>query len=332
MTGLPLLAIILYFLKNPEKAEKWAAILARLFAYFSDAAEKRTVAGEIQADIKSFANALSTRVNPAILPYGIKIRWEKTPEMSYESFVKDGQVVVRLRHHSNQARNFVLACLAYIQSGLLPEARPYFSASVSEALDLAMTRKALLDRKRSDAFSIFSKEIIGERNSESAVLRMYDIMGDLDGMGMFSQILLREFGDLGKRLSGITPTSDIKDEITCFVMFCEKLAEKEPGVDVSPTFAEKILRLSVVLITRFDTYLRRGIEPHKKWIEKCLAEEVDSIYVCARGRNIEVARYVDGALRTEARLRKISEWKGKVLGAKGVKVDGVIMAYKRVVS
>ena len=62
------------------------------------------------------------------------------------------------------------------------------------------------------------------------------------------------------------------------------------------------------------------------------AEEVDSIYVCARGRNIEVARYVDEALKTEVRLRKISEWKGKVLGAKGLKVDGVIIAYKRVVS
>lgn len=324
--------VIVYFLMFPEKAEKWSSIIARLFSHVSNVAEKRTVAGDIQADINSFAKATNGKVDPSIFPYGIKIEWERATNVTYDSFVRNGQVVVRLRHHSNQARNFVLATLAYVQSGFLPETKVHFDSEVSEAMDLAATNKILLEKKRLDAFPLFKTEIIERKNSLSATLRMFKILEDLDSMSMFNNILLREFADFGKRLSGIAPTDVTKQETRHFVMFCEKLTQKEPRVDVSPTFTKRYIRVSIVLITKPETYVYRGIEPHRKWINKCLAEQVDSIYVCALGSNISAARELDRSLKTDERLRKVAETTDRLPGRGGRAVDRICIAYKRVVT
>jgi len=322
-----LLGVIIYLLKNPEKAEKWGALFARGFAGLSDASERRSVSGEIQSDINTFAKDVTGKVDASILPYGIKIKWEKSDNVSYESFVSEGQVVVRMRNHRNQARNLALATVAYVQAGFLPDARPHFDQEVSNAMDTAMARKILLDRRRSDALSIFNKEMLTEQTPMAA--RMSKIMQDLDAKGLFNEMLLREMADLGKRLTGIAPTEDSRKEIRDFVVFCEKLTEKEPGEDVSPDFKKKLLRVSIVLIAKSKTYAERGVMPHLNWVDKCLKEEMDSIYICATGPHIRAARELDALLQSYQSVRRIAEHSEKVLGQKGEIVNGICIVYHR---
>jgi len=317
-------------LLNPEKVEKWSSMIARLFSNLSSRAERRSVSGDIQADINSFAKAIGESIDSSILPYGIKINWENAADVSYESFVKNNLVVVRLRHHSNQARNFMLATLAYVQRGLLPDTRHHLAEDVSEALDLAMVEKVLLERKRLDSLPFLTKEIIGTRDPTSSVVRMHRILRNLDAKGMFNHILLREFADLGKRMSGAVPTDDIRSETRDFVNFCEKLTEKEPGVDVSPTFSGRNLRMSIVLIARVEKYLKQGIEPQLRWIEKCLANRIDSIYLCAWGVNVGPAQDLDKSLKTHRSLRRGGEGRFKALDNNGRYVDTICIFYKRI--
>ena len=325
-----LLCVVIYLLKNPEKAEKWGSILARVISSYSNAAEKRSVSGDIQADIKSFARNVGSKIDPMILPYGIKIEWEKTETTSPESFVRDGNVTVRMRHHSDQARNFALATLAYVQNGLLPDTRPHFDEDVSDALNLTTVRKILLERKRTDALSIFNKEIVLTKSEELMVAHICKFLQNLDALGLFDQVLLRELADLGKRLTNIAPTDDSRGEIRDFVMFFEKLTEKKPGIDVSPTFFKNLLRVSIVMIAKSAKYAELGVEPHLKWVDNCLKEEVDSIYICARGFNMKAARELDTLLGTYSSLRRIGEHTGKVLGKQGGLVDAICIGYRRV--
>jgi hypothetical protein len=330
IAGIPtitLLALLVYFLKNPDKVEKWAAIIARWFSGASQASERRSVSGDIQADINSFAKNVTSQVDSTILPYTIKINWEKPEEVSYDSFIKDGQVVVRMRHHSNQARNFALATLAYVETGFLPDVRPHLDAEVSDSMNHTMVRRILLDRKRTDALSLFEKEYAVGNNPN--VQRMSKILQDLDAAGFFDQMLLRELADVGKRLTGITPTANTRHEITEFVFFCEKLTEKERGKDVSPTYNGVLLRVSIVMVAKSKTYLELGVEPHLNWVDRCVENQVDSIYVCARGPNIRVARELDVLLQTNKSLRRISEHTGKVVAQKGEVMDGICIVYRR---
>ena len=148
VTATPLTILIIYFIKNPEKAEKWGSIIARVFSRASSAAEKRSVSGDIQSEINSFAKSIDGRIDSSIFPYGIKIKWEEPTDAQYDSFVNGENVVVRLKHHSNQAWNFALTTMAYVESGFLPNLRPHFDGTVSEALNLATTQKIICERKR----------------------------------------------------------------------------------------------------------------------------------------------------------------------------------------
>jgi hypothetical protein len=329
LTATPLSGLVIYLVHNPEKAEKWGSILSRLFSRLSERAERRSVSGEIQSEINSFAKSIDTKIDPTIFPYGIKIKWEDPTEASYESFVKGENVVIRLKHHSNQAWNFALTTMAYVETGFLPSLRPHFDHSLSEAINLATTQKIIYDRKRSDALVLFNSKILGARPRKKTTLRMYKILTDLTTMGMFDEILLREFADLGMRLSGVLPNEKTRADTRGFVEFFERLTEREPGADVSPTYDRRVLRVSIVFIARYWIYRKMGIKPHLKWIEKCIKDEIDAIYVCARGPNIKAARELDQVLKNNSSLRRVGEDTGKVLDEQGRKVDGICIAYKR---
>jgi hypothetical protein len=330
VTGIPLTLIIIYILRNPENAEKWVSIGSRLFSHFSTAAERQSVAGDIQSDINAFAKAINNTIDPKVLPYGIQIKWEKIENTTQDSFVKEGKLVVRMQHHSNQARNIAVATLAYVRGGLLPETRPYLDDQVAEGLNLSMTRKVLLERKRLDAFQLFTKDI--KTTDEPDVVRMSKIMDDLDGIGMFEPLMLREFADLGKTLTGTVPTDAVKNETRDFVDFTEKFTKKASGVDISPDFHRRFLRISIILIARLTTYASRGLDPYTKAVNTCLKHEVDSIYVCARGANIPVAGYLDTWLKQNQSWRRIGDYRSKGFDPNGRRVEGVCIVYKRVAS
>jgi hypothetical protein len=97
-----LLLLLGYVLTHPEKVEKWHSILARAASYFSEKAEKATVSTDIQAEINSFAKEMNNETLGA-MPYGIKIEWTK--ETTRETVLRSGEVIVRMKHHSDQARN-----------------------------------------------------------------------------------------------------------------------------------------------------------------------------------------------------------------------------------
>jgi hypothetical protein len=328
ITNISWVAVLVYVLMNPEKAEKWASILLRLGAVISSRAEKRSVASDIQSDINIFAKRM-TNIDSRILPYGLRIRWENIKDATPESFIKEDQVVVRLSHHKNRAKNIVLATLAYVHSGLLPDVRAHIDEDVSKSLDFTVTRKILVDQKRLDGLQILEMQISTAAEDAAGVKGLCKAMTGLDGIGLFDLILLRELADVGKLLAGTLPQDQTKTEIREFIGACEKLAEKEPGKDVSPDFEGKRIRVSIVLIARFETYMMRGIEPHLNWIKKCIDREIDSIYVVARGPNIQIAKDVDAAL-TDLSLRKVGESYPKAWDARGRKVNTVCLAYKRI--
>ena len=142
-----ILSLALYFIMNPEKAEKWYSILARCVSNWSQRAERATVASDIQSDINLFSKTLNEKVSDQILPDGIKIQWEKGTT-TREAFLRDNRVIVKMSHHRNQARNFLNATLSYVTTGLLPNARYHLDPIVRRSLDLTVIRKILSERKR----------------------------------------------------------------------------------------------------------------------------------------------------------------------------------------
>jgi hypothetical protein len=139
------ISLLVYFIKNPEKVEKWYSIFARSLSFISLKLEKSAVAKDIEADINGFLRDFTPQTREHILPYGVKIKWVKST--TREAFIKEGKVIIKMRYHKNQAKNFLYTMLEWVNKGLIPEARDLLDKIVLRAADLVFINSILTKKK-----------------------------------------------------------------------------------------------------------------------------------------------------------------------------------------
>lgn len=309
-TSLPwatLVGLLFYFIKNPEKAEKWGSIIARSFSFLSLRLEKISVARDIQSDINNFAKKLRSGTKSDIIPYGVKVNWVKNT--TREAFVKDGRVVIKMEHHENQARNFLYATMDWVNRGLIPESRHLLDKGILQAADLTFINKVLTESKRHDSRQIFLDEIYEPRVVKGSLVDRYcSVFGDLDKIGLFVGVALPEYASLGRRLGPVIPDEKIRLETVYFFGMLEKLARKKHGKDVNPSYVGEYINCYVVLIARTETYAMYGLEPYLGFINKCCREGARSFYVCAIGdSNVSVVKRIRDSYEKSTKLSYVWE-------------------------
>lgn len=324
-----LLAILVYILTNPEKAEKWYSILARMVAFFHERGEKAHVASDIQADINLFSKKVNSEVDELILPDGIKIDWVRG-ETTREAFLRQNEVVVKMNHHRNQARNFVNATISYVTEGLISHARHLIDPIVLKACDFTMVRKILTENKRNSALQIFYNEIYEpEKTQEPLIENYHTTMDSLDEKGLFTRLLVREFSELGLKMYGRASTTEIKEETRRFAEFLDRIATRERGVDVPLDFEGDSIRSSIVLIARPEVYRRRGLTPYINAILGCTETGCETIYVCASGTaNVSVAKKVIRTFRESPVLRIVARLEHRLPFYRGRRPVAIVVILK----
>jgi hypothetical protein len=274
-------------LKNPDVLARWISVLSGLFAGIWHRAEQTHVASDIQAHIDHFVKELGKEAKD-VLPYGIRIKW--VAQTTKEAFVAGDKIIVRMNYHSDQQRNLVVATTAYVSKGLLPHARRHLHPNVLAAMDFTAVKKLLVREKLGPALDYFFEEVVNPAIKDSPAIREYWVtMDGLDEKGFFSRILLREFLELGRSLMTAVPREEIAEETVSFVKFLDRIANKEHGEDVDPTFYGSKICMSLVYVARpevIDTY---GYSRHLLWIDKCQKTGISSVYICGLGHNVRNA-------------------------------------------
>jgi len=325
-TSIPWAIIIIYVLKNPEKAEKWYSILARIFSFFGKRAELAHVASDIQADINLSAKEINTKAMEPVMPYGVKIEWAN--DITREAFIASNEVVVRMRYHKNQARNFLYATLSYVEEGLIPFARPHVDKVVLKATQYHAARKMMTRRNRHSSLKIFYDEFFEpEKAKEPALENYFKTMDSIDENGLFETILLHEFLDLGLEMFNRSPRADVMNETRDFVHFMNAIVTKEPDEDVPIVFNGAKIYVHISLIDR-AIYLQQGIKPYVDDIMNLREEKVKSVYLCAMSHvPVLAAKGIATFLEKEGTFRRIGETKRK-FRFHGVFQEGVCIALK----
>jgi len=292
VSSIPWAFIVYTVYRTPEKIEKWVSMCYRLISWAGLKYEKKGIAGDIQADIKSFSRILNTQVSSDLLPYEIKIDWIN--EETRESFVKDKKVVVRMRHHKNQAKNFLYATLSYVENGLIPQTRSFIERQVMRAIELVFCNNVFVSNKRFDVRQLFIDEIYEPETRRSSTLKRYiNVMDRLENTGHFSRIALREFSDLGHRINESIPKDDVRKDTVEFTKMLERLVQRKQHEDISPTYNGKYIKSSIVLVAKPETYLLHGIDAYLRFINKSIKEGTESFYICALGdQNISIVRQI----------------------------------------
>ena len=133
---------------------------------------------------------------------------------------------------------------------------------------------------------------------------------NLDDLGYFTSILLRELWDVGRKLYPKAPSSSIKQETKDLLEMLNRLAEKRRGVDINPTLEKKNIKISIVLIARPEVVSSYGIDPYIHYINECLGKGIFTIHILARGvLNVHVAKAVARHFENSLKIEKIEETK-----------------------
>jgi len=280
-----LVVALVYVLTHPENAERILSWLFRLFANVSQLADRGYVANDIQASVNGFCAALN-KTAPGAAPHKLKISWVHSE--SREAFLRNGEIIVRLRHHPDQDRNLVAATLAFLGKDLLIRARTYLDERLCRSIDLTAARGVLLNAKRPHALDHFHNEVLEpETRATPGLLEDCQVLQRLDRDGYFTRVLLREMTAFGNRLFPGMPDPDDRIQARAFVKFLRTIVEKGRGEDVPLRFVTPQLKVGFVLVARQERRQDFDPAPYMDAIKRHFRSGAETVYLCGEGANID---------------------------------------------
>jgi transcription antitermination factor NusA-like protein len=260
-------------------------------------ADRRAVASSIQDSVNMACNQINTE-SPDSIPYPLKIEWIK--EETVESFIKEGEAIIRLKHYTNQDRNIVYSTLAYLKIGMMPRAKNYLDATLRKGCELKVAARVFITRLDTGAFNYFiDNEYYPSLNKDPALKRDIQMLEEMDSAGFFTHVFLTEVKLTGDRLLGTMPTSVIQEELRSFAAFLQIIANKGETEDVPLSFHGLKIKASIVLVAKKEKIHTYGVVPYVDRISRSAREGYESIYVCGWGEEftnklLDIKSQIDG--------------------------------------
>lgn len=267
--------LLIYFLMNPAKAEKWGAIIVGLAEKISTRAARRSAASDIQA---AASNYVKETGSGDILPYGLRIDWVEGDEV--ESYVDKvhNDVVAVMQYKKNRSRSFVTAIREYTSKAFIPAVRHDIPRSLVTAAELVMQEK-IIRAERRDAMDIFTTEVLPHQiGTNSELDALYKSLKRIEELGFFENIFLNEIliAREGLKTFGEPEKSE---EIDALIDFLSTFHKRAPGEDIELVHDRKLFRLRVILVARPAKMHTGGAAIYARRAKKSLSMGLRSVYV-----------------------------------------------------
>ena len=312
------LILLLLFL-NPEKVEKWSVILWKVIYFLFKKGEKKIVAHDIQGRVNEFCKSLKKEI-ANFSPVGIRIQWVTEKETPAE-FLKENRLMIRMRQHTDQNKNFVYASMAFISNTLLTKTKKYLSPSQRESIDLFVGRKLFEKEKPQIADNFFEDYFSPKALSSDKIMELLEKYGIVDKVGLFFPVLVQELTFLGEKIFYKPRGEKIITEVTSFINFLQKYAEREIGDETTPTnFEGAYCRCGIVIIAKQLKREIGNIVPYVNYIQKLLANKIENIYLIGSASR-ENQKFIDQTSEEIYKKFKLEKYTSKEYKAK-IKVKG----------
>ncbi len=284
-----------FFYLVPDKFEKWVSIIAKYVLLVFRFGRKRYAAYDIQGRVNEFVNEIRAQ-SPKITTSGVKIVWLDTLEKN-SPLREETKLVVRMRQHEDQDKNFVQASMIFIASEFMRKTKKYLSKSQSESLDLFFARQ-LFEKEKPHIADKFFDDYFSPATENKTIADLLHQYGLVERVGLFFPVLVQELEHLGEKVYYNPKKNEIRAEVSQYVHFLEKYSHRKVGDDVTPTvFSGTYLRCGIVIIARKFKREDGNIEPYVRHIGKLLSKKIETVYLLgsALGENIEFMKHINDA-------------------------------------
>lgn len=306
------LILLWFFVKNPEKVEKWVSMFLRLIAYFSEKAEKSYMATNIQATIAEKRKKLGIERN--VLAYGIQVKW--TNKDSAEIDLKENKVIAMMKPYKSQAKNFASIVSLYVPRALLPRSRRFVDQDLMTSIDYTISKTILEDNPV--AMQYFVHREAQEHSEETKEwIRIVALIHDI---GRLTRVVIPELQDLSS-LYPLEPnpqiykeTAEFAKEIHRFETIVEP-TEEEAGAGV---FSGENIKMAIVPVGKAEKLLVTGIQSHLNFIDEQVENGILHFYVVSSGTSNSFAKLLAEGACKESGLSLIfsEEYEGLFRGEK----------------
>lgn len=305
---------ILYFIKNPEKFEKWMSMIAWLLSHIWKNIDYYATKAEIQGRVNSFISELesSTTTN---FPR-ISLRWiaRGNDEIVWE----EGKAIIVMRDRNHRNKNLIHAAYLFTAEALLKKSAKHLSRTQKTSLDLFST-KLILEKESKSAVEQFMNEYyVPEIDKNEDIRKLTQQYVHIKRLGVFFPILIQELTYLGSKVFLTKPSVEIIEEVKYLVSFLEKFSQREVGdTTIQDTFVGKYMRCAIRIIASKAVRERGDITSNKEQINYCVKSKFENIYIIGSGekKNIKFMDEVaEGCLSENEGLEKASghQFKGQI--------------------
>lgn len=274
-------ALLVLLLFVPEKIEKWSALLWRLLSQFGNvfrSAHRRYVKHDLQGRVNDFAKRLRRDIS-GMPEDKLRVEWVD-PTVTRESFIADGQVVLRLRRDDPQDHNFVHGAYLYVSATLLRKAKRYLSLSQRHAIDLFVCTK-LIESEKSSVVGFFLDEYLHPKTagSGSKIAAYLDDFAIIDDGKFYFPVFMQELQFLGDKVFGRRKDDLVIREVTGLIDFLKPIATRRIGEEGDFNFDGEYCKFGLVIIGKRKK-LMESIEPYVAYIKNALVQKgVETIYL-----------------------------------------------------
>ncbi len=269
------IAIILALYVYPNARVLLGDIL-RVFGWTGKWIRRKSVESEVEGSINLFSKSINAELIDDILP-ACEIKWVTSDNQ--QNILEPGKAIVCLSFGPDHDLNYYNAVSAFVQTGLLPHAKPFLKRATGKAIDLLMT-KILLIKSRRNALKIFNNKFREEPTDSKEV---YIKLEETERSGLYSRILLQEYNAFGEIIGDKAPNNIYEKESEKFLEWFHDLAMRTTGDKTALKFEGEHIRVGVILIAKEETYQEHGIEPYLKWATYYALNNYGAIYLLSRG-------------------------------------------------
>jgi ribosomal protein S1 len=256
-------------------------LVSAVLTFFGGAGKwvrRRALETEIEGAVNSFSKSFNRNYSFDLLPE-CDVQW--VTARNQENVLKPGKAIVKLSFsRDDHDLNFYNAAQAFVETGLLPDTRPFLVRATAKAIDLLMVKILILQGRR-QALRIFNSKFAEQEPDAQSV---YAKLAETDEKGLFRQLLLPELHLFGQAVSQKTPSAEISAETESFVDWFHELATRLAGEVTQLAFESTNIRVGVILVADQETYDKYGIRAYLRRANLYAAREFHCIYVLSRGR------------------------------------------------
>lgn len=288
------IVVTLICITNIDKLLLLLSSIQSLFSFCSHRARKGAIANSIRGRVMRASKSVRSLGNNVMVP-DLKIDWVK--EEQPESFLKNNQVIIRLKQDVNPNKNFVTAVNTFVGHALLPHAKRYIDQSILQISKLSVSRLLVLNGD-ANAIEYFDENILEPViNNDENNKEIYNELKTIDKNGMFVNILLNEYGKAVQKVFPEEPDPLLIAESSELLTYLYRIAMGSFS-DVSELqFNREYFKIHIFLAARTETYKRSGIGPYLKHINNSILDGTETIYIFGLGRKIDIAKELSKNVR-----------------------------------